>query len=449
MPQPVGYPAEVREYRQSVKDFGTCLNFSSSGEVTLGTANPFTGNFYFSAWVKWAGPNGNLQHLFAKRDSYGASTMMFDLYLDSSTNVLGIDTNAAQRSFSYKLQVGKWTHVLWVHNVTDSLDQLYINGDQVSSQSLATLGTGTSALLTIGAVQFPASESFNGLIDEVAIGTAYMGWSDAVAAFAKYVYPSSWTTLSFDETSGTTAIDSSGNGNSGTIASATYVTDKVITSRVVSGPRFVLPTTTQKSLSMNGTSDFVTVPFVPDTNGFCFSIWVNIQALTTNKAIFDCTTASNTDGFKLIVNNALTFAIYNGVSNTVSINAGQQIPNKWVHILATFKPNEAKLFVNGSQVSATDTSCVMSTPGTFRLGKSLTFTSTCFSGQVKNFIFQNTSVPWTAQQIQDIYYKNIAPSGASLFGFNDVSTDQFGTNTLTLSGCSYSTNVPFPLRTSV
>lgn len=228
MPNPVGYPATVAEMRRLIKDFGTCLSFDGNNDqITIGTSNPFTGNFYFAAWVKWYGSTGGYQHLFAKRDSYGPTTTMFDLHLNNTTSLLALDTNVASANFAYLFPQYKWVHLVWVHNVTDSLEQIYINGDRVYNNTIKTLGSGTTALNTIGAIEATPTEGFNGRMDEIVVGQSAPTWGEVVVMYAKYNYPSKWTYFKLDEGSGSSATDSSGNSNTGTISGANYVTDKV------------------------------------------------------------------------------------------------------------------------------------------------------------------------------------------------------------------------------
>jgi Concanavalin A-like lectin/glucanases superfamily len=238
MPFPVGYPASVAEARQLVRDFGTCLSFDGSNDIiTIGTDNQFSGDFYFSAWLKWSGLTGSYQHIFAKRDSYGGTTMMFDLALVDSTGNLLLDGHASNVNFGYTLPKDRWFHLTWVHNVTDSVEQIYINGDRLSNSSIRTFGTGTTALNSIGAVHATPTEGFNGKMDKICIGTGAPTWGDVLAMYTKDSFTNAWATYELDEGSGTTALDSSGNGNDGTISGATYATDKVMTTRTAATTR--------------------------------------------------------------------------------------------------------------------------------------------------------------------------------------------------------------------
>lgn len=446
-----GISLPVSALRQLIKDFGTCLDFRSGGIVKIGTENPFTGNYYFAGWVKWYGNNGAYQHLFSKRDSYGGDTMMFDLFIDPTTDEVQLDTNTNQKDFSFVLPKYKWVYLVWVHNVTDSLDQFYVNGERVANLAIATLGTGVGALNSIGAVEAGASEPFNGLIDEVVIGQSAPTWEDVVAMYAKYNYPSKWAYFKFDEGSGTTATDSSGNSNNGTIATATYITNKVMTTRSAITNRFLIQNIS-KSLNSIATSfsEYATVPFTLDPNGFNFSFWIKDLGAANNSRILSWWNGSNS-GYELTKNaDAFSSNMYNGGSNLINIGSialTKYNVGKYYFVTVTFKPDEYKLFINAVQKGSTDVSCQMGTTvnSLTLFSRSDTLTSG-FKGVMSHFTFQNTTTPWTQQQIDDLYWRNKIPSGALQWGMNDVATDQNGENALTLTGTSYSTDVPLYMK---
>lgn len=219
---------DSHEARPLIKDFGTGLNFpGSAGSISLGTSNPFTGSFYFATWLKWAGLNGGFQTLFAKRDSYAANGMLFSMALDSSAGTLAVDTVTSFVPFAYRFPLAEWTHMMWVHDVAGGRDKLYINGELNSNQGIGTLGTKTDALIMIGANQATSQDWLNGRLNDIVIGTGVPSADDAYNLCIKNIRPGVvWADLPLNEGSGTTALDVSGNGRNGTIAGATYVTDK-------------------------------------------------------------------------------------------------------------------------------------------------------------------------------------------------------------------------------
>lgn len=674
MPTPVGYVTEIASYRQLVKDFGTALSFDgSSGIVTLGTANPFTGSFYFSGWITWRGLNGGFQTIFSKRDSYAANGLMFSMSLTDTAGLLAFDTVTSYVSFNYRFPVGKPTHMIWVHDTVNSKDYLYINGILTSTQNIATLGTKTDAVISIGGTQSPIVDTFNGDIDEVCIGTSAPTYEEVIKMYAKYIYPSQWSYLKFDEGTGSTATDSSGNGNNGTITTAVYIPSKVMrvrqsstidlgncinfntaTSRItftipsswdlssysmgfwiyptslntattrlidyapagngflaqvrsdqgivasvkysvtdaqmatgagtiqigkwqrvvitwstadntphiyingvltdttpqnksgtlntpfptgstgylgnrtgndrafaglmdefcfwpgaltqdqikqdyvnpqsvtanlitrykmdeesgsvlddfglvtgtattttqgvtsIRSDRFLIPTGTQKSMSFSSPS-YAIVPLVPSTSGFSLSFWMFKKTISGSATGYVYYSNAGNGGFSLTHlssgTNRIRFQIYNGSTIDAAIDSNSFPVGKWTFVTATFAPNNAKLYIDSSSVGTTDASCQMTDPDVAQnmtlAGYSYNHSIQMSNIAIKNFTFQNTATPWTQQQIKDLYYRNIIPSGAVQWSMNNVATDQNGANALTLSNTSYSTDVPIAVRSTV
>jgi len=230
-----GLPILTSEIRQQLRDFGTGLRFDgSTSYISLGTGNPFSSDFYISMWVKWFGSTGNFQHLLSKRTSYGASTMMFDLAIHNTTGAIIQDTGSSALDTGFILPKGRWAHLCYVH---DGRDEVYVDCQMEYTTTDRTMGTGTTAPITIGGVDTPITEFFYGEIDEVVIGIGNPSWKDVVAMKAKYKYTSDslsegtfapYAYYKCDEGSGTTLVDSSGNDITGTLSGVTYSSNVVM-----------------------------------------------------------------------------------------------------------------------------------------------------------------------------------------------------------------------------
>lgn len=445
----------VATSRQLVRNFGTCLSFpGTTGVVTLGTANPFgSSSFYFSAWVKWTGLNGGFQTIFAKRDSYAADGLMFSMSLNNTTGNLAVDTVTSFVTFGYIPPTNVWFHMAWVHDVAGSKDKLYINGVLVSDQGIGTLGTKTDALISIGACQSPSIDWFNGKLDDIVIGIGLASADDVFALFTKKIKPGTvWTNLLLDEGSGTTATDTSGNNNNGTISGATYTTDAVRGVRTTVANRFHLPALTQKSLYFNG-SALATMPFAPDhSNGFSFSLWWRPDTVNQDHGIVNWESTFDRNGFNFRQNSGGALALIgSNAGGTVFILTTSILlqPGKWHFLTVTYNSSkQVKVYLNASQVLS-GSGTITSNANPLTLGSRAFGVSMTAKGNMKNFTFQNVSTSWDTTQITNLYYRNIIPSGAKQWSVNDVATDQNGENGLTLTSTSYSTTSPFQPRTAV
>jgi hypothetical protein len=132
--------------------------------------------------------------------------------------------NASVNSNTNSITLRKWQHVAASYdgvNVT-----FYVNAVSVGMSAHGGPVSGSNPLL-VGNIT-DGSRTFNGLIDEPAIfkGVA-LSQSSIEQIMLTGIYPTSNLSLlyTFDEGSGTSATDSSGNNNTGTITTATYSTD--------------------------------------------------------------------------------------------------------------------------------------------------------------------------------------------------------------------------------
>lgn len=206
--------------------------------------------------------------------------------------------------------------------------------------------------------------------------------------------------------------------------------------------RYPIQTNTQQVLKLDGGSSYGVIPVTPSPNGFCIGIWVKDAYVSGNKTILDCTSTGNTDGFKLAingVNNEILLQIFNGASLTGSLGTKRRTDVDTFYVI-TYKVNEMKLYTM-AKLRGTDTSVQMSTPGAFQLGKGLAYGSSCFPGAMHDLFFQNTTEPWTKEEIEDMMFYKTLPvrdgADAKHWSLNQTNTDQNGENAITLTSTTY------------
>jgi hypothetical protein len=161
----------------------------------------------------------------------------------------------------------------------------------------------------------------------------------------------------FDEASGTTALDASGNGNVGQISGATRVP----------GGRF------GGGLSFNGTSNLVSVADAATldlTNGITLEAWVQPTAVSGwQTAILK----EGTSGlaYALYANeNPVGPAGYVSISGDKSVTGAGTLPlNAWSHIAMTYDGANMRLYLNGVQAGVrAQTGSTAVTTGMLRIG---------------------------------------------------------------------------------
>jgi hypothetical protein len=164
----------------------------------------------------------------------------------------------------------------------------------------------------------------------------------------------------FEEASGTTTADASGNGHTGTLANAT---------RTASG-RF------GSALSFNGTNATVNVndsALLDLSNAMTFSAWVNPSALGTG--VWRTVLMKERPGglaYGLYANDSATRpSAYVQIGSTeAGRNGPASLPlNTWTHLAVTYNGSTLRLYVNGTQVATRNiTGSVSATTGMLRIG---------------------------------------------------------------------------------
>ena len=161
----------------------------------------------------------------------------------------------------------------------------------------------------------------------------------------------------FEEISGVSIADASGNGNLGTIKEAVSITTGH------SG----------KALKFDGVNDWVTVndsASLDLTTGMTLEAWVYPQSLTSWKTVILKETAGE-EVYALYANEDHNLPIsifYNGTWQVIS--SSNQLPIKrWTHLVATYDGQYQRLYVNGVEVAnKKQNSLIQQSSGVLRIG---------------------------------------------------------------------------------
>jgi fibronectin type 3 domain-containing protein len=191
--------------------------------------------------------------------------------------------------------------------------------------------------------------------------------------------------LRLDETSGTAATDSSGNGWNGTVVGgATWVAGKI-----------------NNAVQLSGTANYVAMPggVVAGMTACTLSAWVKPGALSANSRVFDFSTSTTpgaTTGAYMFLSpqdgaGKLRFAITTaGYSNEKAIAASTALTaGVWTHVAVVLTGSTGTLYVNGT-IAATNNAMSLnpSSLGTTTnnyLGKSAYSGDPSFNGAIDEF----------------------------------------------------------------
>jgi hypothetical protein len=212
--------------RLAVRDMGTALRFGASVDDRVNIANS-------SSQVYDNQSDASICFRF-RPDAFG-DYYIFSIPAAADANRKYIlitasgrlNTNLGNGGFGEilpTLQKGKWYQVILVCDHTNGRARAFVDGVQVKGWTNVTYGTG-DADIVLGNVT--TGKSLVGIADEYRIYGKLFTDQEAYDYYFNDIVPQDnllgeWL---FNEATGTTAYDTSGNGNNGTITGATYTTD--------------------------------------------------------------------------------------------------------------------------------------------------------------------------------------------------------------------------------
>ncbi len=311
-------------------DYVDCGNDSS---LNFGT-NDFTVEF----WMKSDAEPGNYQGMIGKLNTsnwmgWGVQVLTagtFDFYINRNHNYIFGD---------YDLRDNIWHHIVAIREGEAAV--LYIDGEYIGKgvQNTNDDSVSTTSSLTIGKVYM----NFDCLMDDVRIYEGALSEDEISRRYMKRC--AYWK---FDESSGTTAVDSSGNGNDGTL------TNMSSPSCWVDG--HIDPDGCFKNvLDFDGSDDYVDCGnnsiFDFGTDDFSISLWVKSNAAAGNyQGIIGKINTSTWTGWGVQLDSGGTIDFYINANHNYITGDYDLRDNNWHHVVAVREGQDAILYVDGEYI---------------------------------------------------------------------------------------------------
>ena len=349
--------------------------------------------------------------------------------------------------------LGAWHHIVCTFEASGS--KAYLDGNLVSTVdhgdiTASNAGTG----FQVGRVPHYGIPDGQKLIDEVALFTSTLSASDVTAIYnsgvpadlTSYSPVSWWRMGDNDGGTGTTITDQGSGSNDGTLTNGpTFSTD--------------VPHSNTYSVDFDGTNDYIdcgTITGLQGSSNGAISVWIKPD--TAGDAPNIGYRPSPDHQFVLtFVGGTLYFGVRNG--STANIYTTTAMPNdtNWHNYVATFNSGTTKIYIDGSEVSGTQTgtnpSTISSTSGSFFIGRNGE-DNKYTDGLLDEAALFNTAI--SASDVTAIYnsgvpadISSLSPLGWWRMGDNDLGTgttitDQGsgGNNGTLTNGPTFSTTVP-------
>ncbi|OHB54042.1 MAG: hypothetical protein A2Y12_13085, partial [Planctomycetes bacterium GWF2_42_9] len=375
---------------------GDGLKFNgSSTYIDIADRSYYACNQPFS-WSAWIRTSGTSEVIIARDQLSQWTTGAKELYVDANGKLAFSVGWVGTVSSPAKVNDNQWHHVAVVYS--SSLVKLYCDGKVVVTGSL-NLDTATDSGFTIKiGIQNTGSGYFNGTIGRVEFHNGALTDSNIENIyfdnFVSRIPPMAGCWV-LNETSESTAYDSSGINNRGTVNGAVSWTDN--------------------SLYFNGSSTYVDIPNhsgyacnVP----FTWSVWIKTSGTSDVIIARDQLSQWTTGAKELYIdsNGKLAFSVgwVGTVSSTATVN-----DNQWHHVAVIYNGAYVQLYKDGTPVvsGAMSLSGATDTGFTMKLGIQNTGVG-LFNGYMKKVCIFSRSL--TAAEIKSLYLDYLVlPSQAS------------------------------------
>ncbi len=344
---------------------GKCFYFDGSSDkismadsTVLDISSPLT----VSAWIKPNTVSGSQIIVDKEPGGIGGTEDGYQFYLDDSNLKVCYGDGGSEECVTANsaIEANVWQSVSLVFD--NSNVTLYKNGIVIKrdTSQIAT-SFSNSDILEIGEHTCSGCKNtFTGFIDQVKIypyartaeeikanyNSGKAGLSSDKGSSTILGTSSGGNNLSsglvgywnMDAGTGTTIVDLSGNGNTGTLINAGWITGK-----------FGIGT------SFDGNNDYINIPTNPiSTNTISFGGWFKVPDSSNDYTLMSGNESNAVNEFTLQSDNSSGLALihYDDSGGNHNIPSSQYITNEWVHLFGTYDGNTIKFYINGNFINS-------------------------------------------------------------------------------------------------
>ena len=397
--------------------YGKGGNFNgTNNDVELAnssTISPGSGDFTVEVWFKTS-LSGTSQYIYwdstdaANAPSIqfavnGADNKLYCLYRDSESDTVTVS------GVGSTVTDGAWHHSACIRNGTTA--RVYLDGAQIGTNTNASLGTidvSTGRIPRIGAGAVGADvldTPFNGRIDSVRLFNYTRSQSQITWDYNQGKPVGYWK---LDECQGSTANDSSGNGNSGTVTIGASGTQTSVGTCSTASTAWGNGATGKYNYSLNldGNDDYITTAaFSPlatagqTTKSISWGGWFYPTSSIASKTLLEKATE-----FQLTTNSSsqpLCGVYYSAAFHNSSAPTQTLTLSAWNHVLCTYDGTNINTYLNGKLIKqSSETNSVTAASSILYMGETSGGGSR-YSGQLDDAKIYNYAL--TKQQIQQVY----------------------------------------------
>lgn len=316
------------------------LQFSGSNYVSTTLSRPESGTIslwaYPTAFNSWISPIGwKVSGRFLLIDEGGGPTPgNWRASFKPTASEITITGPAITQN--------SWTHLVYTWSLSGSTYtfKFYVNGTSVGTTTWTGTPDTDMGVLYMGTAGQIVSNNYTGRVDEVRIYGRAINADEVTALYNSA--PSPVAHWKFDDGSGTTASDSSGNTNNGTLTNGpTWTTGKY-----------------NSAVNFDGVNDTVVMGDLSYTKSLPFTVTAWIKSNGSSSAIINKYVPASYNGFNFFIQSGKLCAWYlrNSVDHISiaqdhgfgSVPCQSFTSNTWNHAVVSVDSTEMKLYLNGN-----------------------------------------------------------------------------------------------------